>query len=88
MHAVQPQARSRSNSIAGQPARERIELRAVADVAEELLGVAAASAPARETVPRVGCTRPVIRFISVVLPEPFGPTRLVMPGGRLSGSPG
>ena len=31
--------------------------------------------------PRVGRISPVIRFISVVLPEPFGPTRLVMPGG-------
>ena len=30
--------------------------------------------------PRDGRMSPVIRFISVVLPDPFGPTRLVMPG--------
>ena len=33
--------------------------------------------------PRVGWIRPVIKFISVVLPEPFGPTRLVMPGAMV-----
>jgi hypothetical protein len=27
--------------------------------------------------------RPVIRFISVVLPLPLGPTRLVTPGGMV-----
>ena len=31
--------------------------------------------------PWSGWMSPVIRFISVVLPEPFGPTRLVIPGG-------
>jgi hypothetical protein len=28
--------------------------------------------------------RPVMRFMSVVLPEPFGPTRLVIPDGMFS----
>ena len=30
--------------------------------------------------PRVGRNRPASRFISVLLPDPFGPTRLVIPG--------
>ena len=34
--------------------------------------------------PLSGWIRPVIRFMSVVLPDPFGPTRLVMPGGMLN----
>jgi hypothetical protein len=34
--------------------------------------------------PWSGWMSPVIRFMSVVLPEPFGPTRLVMPGGMFS----
>ena len=37
--------------------------------------------PRTLTCPRLGRIRPVIRFRSVVLPEPFGPTRLVTPGG-------
>ncbi len=37
--------------------------------------------PRTRISPRVGRISPVIRFISVVLPEPLGPTRLVMPGG-------
>src|ERR1017187_7497295 len=37
--------------------------------------------PSTSIVPREGRMRPAIRFMSVVLPEPFGPTRLVMPGG-------
>jgi hypothetical protein len=36
--------------------------------------------PSTEMEPRLGRISPVIRFISVVFPEPFGPTRLVMPG--------
>ena len=46
--------------------------------------------PTRGEMPRTtmrplsGWIRPVARFISVVLPEPFGPTRLVMPGGMFS----
>ena len=34
--------------------------------------------------PWSGKISPVIMFISVVLPEPFGPTRLVMPGGMFN----
>ena len=37
--------------------------------------------PSTRISPCVGRISPVIRFMSVVLPEPFGPTRLVMPGG-------
>ncbi|MEJ7708540.1 MAG: hypothetical protein WKF84_01455 [Pyrinomonadaceae bacterium] len=36
--------------------------------------------PSTLRLPRVGLRSPVIKFISVVLPDPFGPTRLVMPG--------
>ena len=32
--------------------------------------------------PCEGLIRPVSKFISVVLPEPLGPTRLVIPGPR------
>ena len=52
---------------------------AVADEAEQLLG-AVGRQPEHRTLPRVGRSSPVIRFISVVLPEPFGPTRPVIPG--------
>jgi hypothetical protein len=34
--------------------------------------------------PWSGKISPVIMFMSVVLPAPFGPTRLVMPGGMFS----
>ena len=40
--------------------------------------------PRMRMLPWSGKIRPVIRFISVVLPEPFGPTRLVIPGGMFS----
>ena len=33
--------------------------------------------------PRVGCNKPVIKFMNVDLPDPFGPTRLVIPGAML-----
>jgi hypothetical protein len=37
--------------------------------------------PSTRISPWLGRISPVMRFIRVVLPEPFGPTRLVMPGG-------
>ena len=37
--------------------------------------------PITEMLPFDGCTKPVIRFISVVLPLPLGPTSVVIPGG-------
>ena len=40
--------------------------------------------PRMKMLPWSGKSSPVIRFISVVLPEPFGPTRLVIPGGMFS----
>ena len=40
--------------------------------------------PRIRMVPWSGKIRPVIKFISVVLPAPFGPTRLVMPGGMFN----
>src|ERR1700749_5164174 len=40
--------------------------------------------PRTEISPRDGCTSPVIRFISVVLPDPFGPTSVVTPGASVS----
>jgi hypothetical protein len=36
--------------------------------------------PSTDSRPRVGRRSPVTRFMSVVFPEPFGPTRLVIPG--------
>ena len=39
------------------------------------------SMPQTVTRPRDGRRSPAIMFISVVLPEPLGPTRLVTPGG-------
>ena len=62
------------------PFGKRIELRAVADSAEKSLRIVGRQ-PSTRTSPHVGRIKPVIRFISVVLPEPFGPTRLVIPGG-------
>ena len=64
---------------AGQPARKRIELRAVTDFAKQLLRLIGGNAE-NVIVPRVGRSSPVIRFINVDFPAPFGPTRLVMPG--------
>ena len=32
-----------------------------------------------DAFPRLGRSKPVMRFMSVVFPEPFGPTRLVIP---------
>jgi hypothetical protein len=40
--------------------------------------------PRIEMLPWSGKISPVIRFMSVVLPEPFGPTRLVIPGGMFN----
>jgi len=76
--AVQPQ-QGRHEAEAGHARGERVVLGAVPDRSEEPLG---SSVPIPRTVTRpfVGRRRPVIRFMRVVLPEPFGPTRLVMPG--------
>jgi hypothetical protein len=49
----------------------------MANIAVGALG----ATPRTEIWPRVGWMSPVSRFISVVLPEPLGPTKLVMPGG-------
>ena len=78
-------ARGRSRGRAGRrrrtggrcsPLGKRVVLRAVAELAEQPLRVGRARCRSTRTVPWLGCSRPVIRFISVVLPEPFGPTRL------------
>ena len=63
----------------GRTVREAVVLGAVADQAEELLG-SIGRTPRMEIAPRVGRSRPVIRCIRVLLPEPLGPTRPVRPG--------
>ena len=67
--------------IAGEAFGKGVELGAVAHLAEEFFGLVGRDAEHADMEPREGRIRPVIRFISVVLPEPLGPTRLVMPGG-------
>ena len=61
--------------------RERIELRAIADQRGRICSGSPGVIPRTRMSPQVGWISPVIRFIRVVLPEPLGPTRLVIPGG-------
>ena len=65
----------------GEPFGKRIELRRISEQSEQLFRLVRRQAQNTESIPRVGRTKPVIRFISVVLPDPLGPTRLVIPGG-------
>ena len=69
--------------VAGEPLGKGVELGAVAEHAAELFGMVGRDAEHADLALAWGGCRPVIRFMSVVLPEPFGPTRLVMPGGMV-----
>ena len=58
-----------------------VELRAVTDHFAKLLRMLSGEMPSTVISPWVGRISPVMRFISVVFPDPLGPTRLVIPGG-------
>ena len=57
-------------------------MRAVATARQRCSG-SSSDIPSTLISPWLGGMRPVIRFISVVLPLPLGPTRLVTPGGMV-----
>jgi len=67
--------------VAGEAAREGVVLGRIADHAGRSALRSSGSMPQTVTRPREGRRRPAIMFISVVLPDPLGPTRLVTPGG-------
>ncbi len=47
-------------------------------------GLPQIGSPSTVTVPLLGRSCPVISFMNVLLPAPFGPSRPVMPGGTLT----
>ena len=79
-HAVHQQERI-DELVAGEAFRERHRIGCSSPFCGTALRGVLGGMPSTLMAPREGRIRPVIRFMSVVLPEPLGPTRLVMPGG-------
>ncbi len=83
VEAVQPHER-RHPLEPGHPLVERVLLRAEADA--EIQGRVLPDRLAEHgQLPLLGLSWPVISFMNVDLPAPFGPSSPVMPGGTVSG---
>ena len=65
----------------GHPLVERVLLGAEADAGSRGDGLPQIGSPSTVTLPLLGLSWPVISFMNVDLPAPFGPSSPVMPGG-------